>query len=45
MRALRQRARLENLYHYWMEEFKNLKMEYAFMKVKLLIYQKISKRS
>jgi hypothetical protein len=45
MRALRQRARLANLYHYQMEEFNNFKMEYAFMKVKLLIYQKRSKRS
>ncbi len=28
-----------------MEEFNNFKMEYAFMKAKLLIYQKRSKRS
>ncbi len=28
-----------------MEEFDNLKMEYAFMNVELLIYQKKSKRS
>jgi len=28
-----------------MEEFDNLKMEHAFMKVALLIYQKRSKRS
>ncbi len=28
-----------------MGEFENLKMEYAFMKVGLLIYQKRSKRS
>ncbi len=30
---------LINLYHHQMEEFDNLKMEYAFMKTKLLIYQ------
>jgi hypothetical protein len=28
-----------------MEEFDNLKMEHAFMKVELLIYQKRNKRS
>jgi hypothetical protein len=28
-----------------MEEFNNLKMEYAFMKADLLIYQKKNKRS
>jgi hypothetical protein len=28
-----------------MEEFNNLKMEYDFMKAKLLIYQKKSKRN
>jgi hypothetical protein len=28
-----------------MEEFRNLKLEYAFMKAKLLIYQKRSKKS
>jgi hypothetical protein len=28
-----------------MEEFDNLKMEHAFMKVELLIYKKRSKRS
>jgi hypothetical protein len=28
-----------------MEEFENLKMEHAFMKAELLIYQKRSKRS
>jgi hypothetical protein len=28
-----------------MEEFDNLKMEYAFMKVELLIYQKRSKNN
>ncbi len=45
MRAIKQRAELANLYHYHMEEFDNLKMEHAFMKVELLIYQKRSKRS
>ncbi len=28
-----------------MEEFDNLKMEYAFMKVELLMYQKRSKKN
>jgi hypothetical protein len=36
---------LANLYHHQMEEFNNLKMEYAFMNAKLQIYQKRSKRS
>jgi hypothetical protein len=45
MKALRQKVELANLYHYQMEEFDNLKMEHAFMKAKLLIYQKRSKRS
>jgi hypothetical protein len=44
MKALRQRVRLANLYHHQMEEFDNLKMEYAFMKAELLIYKKESKR-
>jgi hypothetical protein len=38
MRTPRQKVELVDLYHYWMEEFHNLKMEYAFRKVKLLIY-------
>jgi hypothetical protein len=45
MRALRQRAELVDLYHHWMEEFDNLKMEYVFMKAKLMIYQNMNKRS
>ncbi len=45
MRALKQRVELADLYHYQMEEFDNLKMEHAFMKAELLIYQKRSKRS
>ncbi len=45
MKALRQRAKLANLYHYRVEEFNNLKMEHAFMKAELLIYQKRNKRS
>jgi hypothetical protein len=45
MKALRQRVNLINFYHYQMEEFNNLKMEHAFMKVELLIYQKRRKRS
>jgi hypothetical protein len=36
---------LADLYHHQMEEFDNLKMEHAFMKTKLLIYQKRSKIS
>jgi hypothetical protein len=28
-----------------MEEFNNLKMEYAFMKIKLLIYEKQNKKN
>jgi hypothetical protein len=36
-RTLKQKVELANLYHHWMEEFNNLKMEYVFMKVKLLI--------
>ncbi len=39
MRALRERAKLAYFYHYQMEEFDNLKMEHAFMKAELLIYQ------
>jgi hypothetical protein len=38
MKTLRQRVELVDLYHNWMEEFDNLKMEYVFMKAKLLIY-------
>lgn len=45
MRVLRKRVELANLYHFQMEDFNNLKMEYDFMKVELLIYQKRSKRS
>ncbi len=45
MRALKQRAKLVYLYHYWVEKFNNLKMEHAFMKVELLINQKRNKRS
>ncbi len=45
MRALMQRVELEDLYHHQTEEFDNLKMEYAFMNGKFLIYQKKSKRS
>jgi hypothetical protein len=32
MRTLRQMAKLVDLYHNQMDEFDNLKMEYAFMK-------------
>jgi hypothetical protein len=39
MRTLKQRGKLIDLYHNWMEEFNNLGMEYVFMKAKLLIYQ------
>ncbi len=42
MKVLRQRVKLADLYHYQIEEFNNLKMEHAFMKVELLIYQKRS---
>jgi hypothetical protein len=45
MRALRQRAEFVDLYHHWIEEFDNLKMEYVFMKAKLMIYQNMNKRS
>jgi hypothetical protein len=45
MRALRQSVELIDLYHHRMEEFNNLKMEYAFMKVEFLIYRKRSKKS
>jgi hypothetical protein len=45
MRALKYRAELVDLHHYHMEEFDNLKMEHAFMKAELLIYQKRSKRN
>jgi len=38
MWALRLKAKRADLYHYQMEKFDNLKMEHAFMKVKLLIY-------
>jgi hypothetical protein len=40
MRALRQKMKFAYLYHHWMEEFDNLKMEHIIMKVKLLIYKK-----
>jgi len=45
MKALKQRAKLAYFYHYWMEEFDNVKMEDAFIKAELLIYQKRSKGS
>ncbi len=45
MRMLRQKVKLANLYHYQMEELDKLKMEFAFMTAKILIYQKRSKRS
>jgi len=32
MRALREKVKFTNFYHYQMEEFDNLKMEHAFMK-------------
>lgn len=38
MKILKQKVELVDLYHHQMEEFDNLKMEYAFMKVTLLIY-------
>jgi hypothetical protein len=41
---LGKRAKLVDLYHDWMEEFNNLKMQYAFMKIELLIYQQRNKR-
>jgi hypothetical protein len=45
MRALRQRAELVDLYHHRIEEFDNLKMEYVFMKARLMIYQNMNKRN
>jgi hypothetical protein len=45
MKVLKHRVEHINLYHHWMEEFDNLKMEHGFMKAKLLIYYKRSKRS
>jgi hypothetical protein len=39
MRILKQKVELIDLYHHQMKEFDNLKMGYAFMKAKLLIYQ------
>ncbi len=45
MSVFKQKVELIDLHHYWMEEFDNLKMEHAFMKVELLIYKKRSKRS
>jgi hypothetical protein len=38
MRILKQKVELMDLYHHQMEKFDNMKMEYAFMKAKLLIY-------
>lgn len=38
MKTPRQKVELADLYHCRMKEFNNLKMEYAFTKVKLLIY-------
>jgi hypothetical protein len=32
MRMLRKKVELTNLYHHLMEEFNNLKMEYAFVR-------------
>jgi hypothetical protein len=43
-KMLGKRAKLVDLYHDWMEEFNNLKMQYAFMKIELLIYQQRNKR-
>ncbi len=45
MKVLRKRVELVDLYHFQMVEFDNLKMDHAFMKVELLIYQKRSKRN
>jgi hypothetical protein len=45
MKVLRKRVELVDLYHFQMAEFDNLKMDHAFMKVELLIYQKRSKRN
>jgi len=42
---LKQKVELTNFYHNRMEEFDNLKMEYAFTKVKLLNYHKRNKKS
>jgi hypothetical protein len=36
---LRGKAKLTDLWHHQIEEFETLKMEHAFMSVKLLIYQ------
>ncbi len=36
---LSDKAELTDLWHYWIEEFETLKMEHAFMSVKLFIYQ------
>jgi hypothetical protein len=43
MRILKQKVELIDLYHHQMEEFDNLKMEYAFMKAKLLFTSRRAK--
>lgn len=43
MRSLRHKVEMANLYHHRMEDI--LKMEHAFMKAELLIYQQRSKKS
>jgi hypothetical protein len=42
---LRQTDELANPCQNWMEEFHNLKVEYGFIKAKLLIYQQRRKKS
>ncbi len=39
MKMLKQKVEFTNFYHNRMEELDNLKMEYAFMKTKLLNYE------
>ncbi len=45
IRMLKQRIESANLYHQEIEEFNNWKMKYAFIKIKLLIYQQRSNKS
>lgn len=42
MRSLRHKTKMGNIYHHQMEDI--LKMEHAFMKAELLIYQQKSKK-
>ncbi len=45
MRCLRHKIEMADLYHHRVEKFDTFKMEHAFMKIYLLIYQQRSEKA